>query len=470
MVNKTSSKANVRFSTIILVTLIALLLIPCKVSAAAFVADTDNNGALNIDESQINVNISKYKDTEVAFTATYDATTKMFKSSSFNTPLLGRMKITMNIKGRNLLSTELANMVLNVQADNTANGATKVGQERDFPVASVERQADGSFNVISYIISYGSKISFKTSALNNNPSNVSVAYGSSIGQNGSMYYIIKTSCSGDNLFVSIPVDATISTAKYTKWAKRICVYLNSLKDVTGLSKGTSYIVFDNEYEPGYGCSDKLAIDAYGYHSPLIAYKTGATPNILNYIRAAENKIDWIELHELSHSYCYQATNVSNNFYAYYNYNDEVHTNVRGLTAIQNCDNLRNILVRCGDVSNTYDKILDTCGDTSVLFDMAKKYVDLAKKYGWNIMETFFKAESDYYYDDKIDAINAFKEYTGLTFDSRDPDHKRFINCYYKLYMLSWYQSTFNKYSFFSFLDQEFGKDRLINFMYDQELI
>ena len=112
------------------------------------------------------------------------------------------------------------------------------------------------------------------------------------------------------------------------------------------------------------------------------------------------------MHELAHSYCcgYAINGRPLVFDSDYKFNDEYFTNARGLTAIYNCDNLRDTDIHfhyenkdegiCVDLYNKYDNIAqDVCTYYTNDYYFFKFAFGLTK-IGWDNLETFFAANTD----------------------------------------------------------------------------
>ncbi len=445
-------------------------LLALNASAATFITGTGINGDISVNQSQIPVTVSYIRDSGSAMRLTYNGSDRNLHFEQCSASILGRYKVKFTVQDSSLTKSSLENSLkIMVSAKNADR--TKWGAERDFPV-SVVSTGNNTFQVESHIIAYGTTLNIWTKDVQFS-SNTKISATSISGEN-SDYRLIKTNVSGaENVYALVPKQAvlangtkqTITTVNYEKWAKRMCTYLNSLANVTGLHKGYTYISFNNDFEPGAGCSDKDAYSQYDDNATcIVSYKTDYSKNTVQNIYYGRNYMEWIELHELSHCYRYQVVNNrSNDFSAYYwPGSDETTTNVRGLTALQNCTNLKNVQVVFGNNIGTYATILNktmASGEKHHLFKFADSLVDfaLSRGDGWDILEHYFKGTNAKKMNEfSPSSLAAFQEYTGIKVANGadvEGGTKRYVNSLCFLYMYSWGKTTFNKYEFKSFLSQ-----------------
>lgn len=445
-------------------------LVAFNASAASLITGTGINGDITVNQSQIPVTVSYIRDSGSSMRLTYSGTDKNLHFEQCPASILGRYKVKFTVQDSSLTKSKLENSLkIMVSAKNADR--TKWGQERDFPV-SVVATGNNTFQIESHIIAYGTTLNIWTKDVQFS-SNTKISATSVSGEN-SDYRLVKTSVSGaENVYALVPKQAilangtkqTISTANFEKWAKRMCTYLNSLANVTGLHKGYTYISFNNDFEDGAGCSDRGAYSLYDDNATcIVSYKTDYSKNAVQNIYYGRNYMEWIELHELSHCYLYQVVGgLRNSFDAYYTPgSDETTTNVRGLTALQNCTNLKNVQVVFGSNIGTYDKILNkamAAGEKHHLFEFADSLVDfaLSRGDGWDILEHYFKGtNAKKMYEFAPSSLAAFQEYTGIKVANGsdvESGTKRYVTSLCFLYMYSWGKTTFNKYEFKSFLSQ-----------------
>ena len=104
------------------------------------------------------------------------------------------------------------------------------------------------------------------------------------------------------------------------------------------------------------------------------------------------------MHEMAHSYaCYTSSNFEKN-YLFWNSNgtfDEYLTNARGITAIQNCDNLRNteIVFETVGYSGKYNTMANDVY-THNLNDYKFEFASDLSYFPWEQLEEYFAATSD----------------------------------------------------------------------------
>ncbi|MBP1566123.1 MAG: dockerin type I repeat-containing protein [Oscillospiraceae bacterium] len=248
------------------------------------------------------------------------------------------------------------------------------------------------------------------------------------------YYTIETTSNGDDLYACVPYDKNVSTETYKKWAKRVCLYMNSLKDVTNVSYDKLFLSFRYAHMPkdaGAYCSSVSDLN----ETPFVTYGVFANEVFNNVLKSDINSIEWVELHEISHAY-----RIGDDFSENYIYNDEVYTNLRGLTAIQNCDAIRNLKIIYEDA--TYKNYTRAYGDErssdDYHFNMGKKYVNCIHNLSsdWTIFEDFFKGKdysNNFTNKEFKNALSTFSKKTG--YYSYTLPAKRFVNSLFALYKI-----------------------------------
>lgn len=312
--------------------------------------------------------------------------------------------------------------------------------------------------VADELMIYGNTNDFQMIMIHSEKYNIKVKGAALKSSDNDKYYNITTSCNGDNILASVPYDSSVSTKNYEAWAKRICLYINSLKDITGISNQTLLISFRYVYMP----EDAGAYCTTIYDSNKFAtYGVFANETFKRSIKSGDNVIDWVELHEIGHAYGFATdTNFPAKFSENYSYNDEVYTNLRGLTALQNCNALKNTKIIYGDASYTnYSRAYRDKREGDLLFNYCKKYmtnvVNNFGSSGWYILEKFFSGVD---YSNNFTSTgfkNALKTYaskTGLTTAAK-PTYK-LVNSLYGLYMIS--SEYFVTGTFESFVESVFG--------------
>ncbi len=450
---------------------------PISASAADFISDTDYNNALNIDESQITVTTKTYKNAgkqipHVVNEHVYadGRTEKRIEcNSKITSSLFEKATITVNVSGINISSrgvNTINNMELNVTY--YLNGYSNVVT---YKPSNVIKKSTKSYNVEYEVFTLGTSFTYSTSIVNNGIANVSCNYAAYAGHSSNYKRVDVKSPNGENFVIYIRNDSRISTTELTNWAKRMSMLSNSLSKMTGVKLKTTYIVFDdpdsNTY--AYATNGKI-IDGNSYNG-YIGLNEEGTDEVLASIATGKNEITWGLMHELSH--CYDTeTSSHNQYYGFWNNNncfDEYVTNMRALTAIQNCDNLRSMNINYTDnnIVGKYDKILKLINPpvTDPMFHYALKLSNIANTYGWDKLEKYFAATSDNSYTntENKSAAAVVNEICGTSFStSNNYEFLKFVNSLRKIYKLSWSHTTFEKNSFKEFVKQWFGKECLVN--------
>ncbi len=427
------------------------------INTAAFgtlVSPNNDKSAITIDETKIDFRITPYEQNSATITVT--AENNIVKGETTPCEMLDRVSVTLGVEASSGLSPSRLNSI-NLYVYHTLNGA-------DCPVrsilpSSVVKVSATKYEIIYDFITYGTDMRFETayfSAVND----LSAAY-CNLNSNSSDYLKAEAiTPDGENLFVSIPDH--VNTDALKKWLKNMTMYINSLSDVTGFSRGTMYMLF-NDAECATAHSANYKLDSKKQINGFTAFGLKTTEEAISVMGNEENAITWGVMHELSHSYACHTAN--NTFDTNYNYHDEVHTNVRGITAIFNCENIRDITICEGSAKGSYNNIYyqRTPDSNDFLYYMAKKMVNIGEKYGWNKLEFFFSADtahSDYNHsyscDTNLHAASVLKDYLELDVSETNPEYLKFVNVLHRLYMLCWDHPVFEDASFKKFIDVEFN--------------
>ncbi len=442
---------------------------PVTASAATpFISDTDYNGAINIDESQINVTCKKYYPGGNGISTSVSGTTVKTAKTVTNIPVLTRSIISLWVSGNGLTKAKAENVQLTVTYHINGKKNTQV-----YKNPSVRTGTGSNAFVLDFNIeTHGDSFEFTTSSFSG-VSNLKCTSSSISPQGGSSsYYQIEAKTpGGENIFISSKYPGHYST-NMEKWAKKLCMYANSLSDVTGVKLGTVYINFDEPYADTYAwaysgnwrMNDKK--DELGY----VALSTAASAVEIDFAAEQPDVMTWTLMHEMAHSYAINCT--PSTFDAKYDFNDEYLTNVRGLTAIQNCDNLRGLDVNFAEHYAKYDEIFEEINPavSDPCFYHARKLVKLGKTYGWDKLEAYFKADSaeSYTSDANYAYANALKTYLGKSFSTNNGTYLKYVNSLRKLMELCW--GYCNEQSFTSFVEQNFGKQCVISTLTDLKVI
>lgn len=440
-------------------------------ATTAFISDTDYNGALNIDESQISVNASSYRSAGKQITA--KVSNGVIKSTKDEPEyLFNRSTITINVSGTKFTADAVKNlnsMKLNVVYK--INGGTN---KITYSNPKVTKRSNTSYDVNFEVIIRGDSFTYETSKITG-VTNLSCSYASIASHAGNYWKIEVKTPNGENMFINIRNNGKVRGEYMRNWAKRLCMLVNSLSNMTGVKLGTMYMLFDEEC--GYGYSANWYIKEQFPTNGFVAFNKDATDDVLRSMATGNNEIPWAIMHELAHSYAIHTSpsrfNDNYGFYRNGGYFDEYLTNVRALTAIQNCDNLRNMDVYIDSNKGKYNKIFHIINPkvTDPCFYFAMKLTDLGERYGWDKLEKYYAASSDYSYtlSENKTAAAVINEICGTSVSTSSTDFLKFTNTLRTLYKLCWNHTTFDRNSFKTFVQNEFGKDCIKNAIKDKAL-
>lgn len=423
-------------------------------AVGTFITSTDDKNAVKINENLIEFNIAPYNQ----FSGNINISTENNIVKGEKTPceMMDRVTVTLGVTADSGLSQNRLDAI-NLYVYHTLNGA-------DCPVrsilpSSVVKISDTSYEINYNFITYGTDLRFET-AYFSGVTEFSAPYCRFEGKGGDYLKAQAITPDGENLFLSIRNTADEITLK--KWMKNITMYINSLRDVTGFSRGTMYMLFDDPECPTAN-SANYKLDSKKEINGFTAFGINATNETLSVMEENQNAITWCVMHELSHSYaCHMANNT---FDTNYNYHDEVHTNVRGITAICNCENIRNITIYDNGVKGRYNTIYSqrTPDSNDFLFYMAKKMVNIGEEYGWNKLEFFFSADTatseydhSYSCETNLEAAAVLKDYLNLDVTVTNSEYLKFVNVLHRLYMLCWDHPTFDMEAFKQFVTVKFN--------------
>ena len=484
--------------TLLAVTLAASMAVPTASFAGAamtvnaasnvpFCADTDGNGAYNICESQIYVSRSWYDTSVHTFPVTTDNVsdenqiqmdTKYIISNGEITDLqfLANYVVNLDVCGDDLVKSDLDGLTFDV--DCLRDGEESIKKCK----ASVTPDATDAhiFHVSFEFVADSDICSFRSSPISK--TNISANLTGTIQATQDMedfYKIEAIPADGEKLFIKIKNDPSISWGKMEKWARRLCVYANSLSKTTGVNLDTLYMEFDLDKNaengiPPQGFSSNWTMRCgegkYGY----VGFYDSASYNEREQIATGKNVITDTVLHEMSHSYAYY---VKSEFEKNYIFNqpkegdkpwfsfDEYLTDARGLTAIQNCDNLRDTEIESRNIYGKYDEIMHILDEkyhannhnylpNDIKFASKLTYLD------WNILEAYFAAESDNDTNLAISKVAArnLNKYMGIPVPLTE-NYLKFANTFRKLTILK--KGAYSLTKFNSFMEEA---DFTVDFM------
>ncbi len=420
----------------------------------SFVSPTDDQTAVIVNESLIEFDFAPYKQ----FDRTIDISTEnnIVTGEKTSCEMLDRVTVTLGVQAASGLSNNRLEAI-NLYVYHTLNGA-------DCPVrsilpSSIVKISDTNYEINYDFITYGTDLRFET-AYFSGVTDFSASYCRFEGKGSDYLKAQAITPDGENLFLSIR--NTVDEFSLKKWMKNITMYINSLSDVTGFSRGTMYMLFDDPECPTAN-SANYRLDSKKEINGFTAFGITATDETISVMEENQNAITWCVMHELSHSYaCHMANNT---FDTNYNYHDEVHTNVRGITAICNCENIRDITIWDNGATGSYRTIYAqrTPNSNDFLFYMAKKMVNIGEEYGWNKLEFFFSADTamaaydhSYSCETNLEAAAVLKAYLNLDVTVTNPEYLKFVNVLHRLYMLCWDHPTFDAEAFKQFVAVKFN--------------
>ena len=425
-------KTNKFKKAILAVTLAALIVMPTTSFAgtgmtanattnAPFCADTDGNGAYNIRENLIYVSRSWYEATEskVSVSATNKErgntitdNGKRIVSNGEITGLqpLAKYAVNFDVYGADLVEADFKDLGFIFEFKNHNSGKAIA---RIIPSVVPDTLDGHKFHVSFEFVAKGISCTFKSELIPKlDIATEAEATIQAVPENEDFYKIEAKPADGEKLFIRIKYDPSISWGKMEQWAKRLCVYANSLSKTTGVNLGTLYMDFDYEGDE-YGVSINSYISIYPGENGYVGFSPDASDKERMDITSGRNVITWSALHEMAHSYGANTYSEFENNYIFRQPEkdgkkrisfDEYLTNARGLTAIQNCDNLHNTDVHYRhyyDPKNNY--YIDYYGKyneiaQTVAYVYPNNYFEYAKNltinFTWEELEEFFAAESD----------------------------------------------------------------------------
>lgn len=519
------SKALASFSaTVVLAT---TTLTPATTFAAStpFITKLCDGTGITFDENQLKATITTpSKDTYTNIMGI--GTNCLVSTHSVITTPGKRMILNLTVKG---IDDEISanNLVLYSTSSYNANNTTENFAPIPSKPTSVQKNSDGSFTITYNFESFGNTLTLKTSSVSN------IKFVRSILKEDPKFLSVQIRAPQgyDSFVATVPKKSDVTNLAIENWARNNCLFLNSLSDITGIKKNTVFVEFYGG--GGYCNNDKLDTSFYDKYS-FVSLDTNATNAIISYWKSWDKNQPVMlqeELHEYAHVYSidyekYTSESTShpgydsviysynnekyrrNNFSNFYNMNaDDIFTNVRGITAIQHCYNLRNKLY----LSSTHEKgkahtfckydtflqkYLDNIDKTHPNWRKASNVVNdyrahwfnatIAKitveRNAWGRLKLFFKGEApsnitNAVYNDfgKYLFGNNSTQFNGINWNLsykisypsdivRSEEKVKLVNTTYKLWQLFDYQSTPNKYAFEAFLNTYFDKYLLKSFV------
>lgn len=206
---------------------------------------------------------------------------------------------------------------------------------------------------------------------------------------GCMYSTV-TDNKGQKLHMDLKKNSGFSDSKYNNWLRNLGRYTSSLSAITDIKYEDIYISFDDpSVQQPTSCCDYVVNESGQSVGVLIKFQPDTSGFILEQVM--NGLFDWGIMHEISHAYSH--LNGNNKSYEQFNTTgDEGLVNVRGITAIQNCSELRNINIGINGIDlGSYKHAMKNSADvygSNGLFDQLYIYDKYANSFreGWNVLE------------------------------------------------------------------------------------
>lgn len=422
-------------------------------SIADFITGANSSSDIIIDEDLIDISITPYNDfsNDIAVSISDNIIT----SDITDCEMLDRVNVTIGVSTTNCLYDDWLDSV-NLYVYHTLNGAEC--SVRTISPSAVYIVSDTEYAISYDFITYGTDMYFETSYISG-AEEISADYCTMTGYGSDFIKAETFTPDGENLFVC--TRAGIDEEKLSCWLKTVTMYLNSLKDVTGISRGTMYMLFD-EPECPTAYSANYMLDNTKATNGFTVFGVDATDETLRVIDEQCDAVTWCVMHEVSHSYGGHVADST--FEENYNYHDEVHTNVRGITAIHNCCNLQDIIIADNEVEGYYYDIFDKRNPPSDdhLYYMAKKMTLIGSEFGWDKLETFFRAaddegyDHDHYSEANLHAAEILKDALELEVSLDNPDYLKFVNVLHRLYVLCLNPYEFDEEDFNLYVESQYN--------------
>lgn len=411
-----------------------------------------------------------------------------------NQDMLRKRNVTFSVEISNTLISKLGatnnpdmikklfNIKYTARSKNASGSYRKTGSPRTVEKYTVTKMHESyqthsgytRYNIVANVVPFGTELKadlvVNRSYLSANAIKVNKSGAISTGDFDHAKSTVTCS-NGQNIVVEFPYKkASIKVDLYENWLRTVARLASSVSDITGIKYDNVYIVIDDEQTSCPQC-DHFAISDDAMNA-VVRVDTGTTYNSV--IPAMKNgQLDWGLMHEISH--CFSFTGTEKTFAQGYNYSvDDVHTNVRGIVAFQNCSQLRNIsLVLDGNNVGTYTKAMTNAANQckgKVLFDalgVFGKYVSKNGQTGWNNLEKYFLAEdtngallmNNIVCDARTAMYNGGYDYNKHKFNC-DDDY-RFIN---SMYYLCKTDSSYGKNQFTKYIKEIVTPEVFVNYL------
>ena len=454
---------------------------PMTANAASFV--TYHNGSnkdVKFDVDQIVTTIDTFKNGPISISKKLNNPKTQITGTASKVLPLDRQTITVTL---NVLQTNVDSMKEKTRLTvvNKIDGCTATHGNIK-PVSCVQsgksRGNHNEYTLTFDIVTHGDSYDYTISGFGKADSLTSVSAKSTANN----YYKVTVDTPGDDLYISMP-KAGLTSSQINTWARNHAILANSLKDLTGSSTKTLFVLFDAKgshyaWSASYGwentktkTNDKYSIINLGNGT---IDDPGATEKEISLIKENSNAFNYATIHEMGHAYNYMSGNKFQSLFGYetnHDYSlraDENYTNVRALTAIENCINIRNYNIK---EENRETKKVENCkySDlhymnhpvvTNYNFYSEKGMVSLGN---WEALEQFYRADSadDFSSNRNKSAASALMRKTGFNISSTNIKYKeylKYVNALRHLYILTWCGGSPSRYSdnnFIYFVDQTF---------------
>ena len=384
--------------------------------------------------------------TEVSFkTSMISSTANNFekKSDTFETKIFNRknvqmfekQRITFSIKPTSNLTTkaQIENILKNARVNVRFSFTDKVNNKKytathDYKIKyycndSQTKRYICTCEFLSYGTDYTASI--------NNLDNSGFEFGSfRVSGKSDDFYKVETFASGGERIYGVLPKANYSKEQLERWGKDLCLLANSLKELTGNSVDNIFIIPDEYIPKEYiekpetinGANTKNYVWTSGNgcdKNALITIGKSLTNQETKLISGLDTNIDNPGImnkyltHEVGHAYALFPGDTFAPAYYYTTQSgaevpigDDNYTNVRALTAMNNCTQLKDYRINDNRLYKLSD--LYNSGNTTFTFYFAQKMI---KYVGFNALEKFYKADNalSYNSEDVIDCADAINK-------------------------------------------------------------
>jgi len=399
--------------------------------AASFVSQNDSE--VKFDANQISTSVS-------SFTRTYITLNGATQFSRENVQVFEKQYVTFSIE-LPFEEEENKEILKDISIEVTSKLDNKYEHFEDNPLVSYSctDKANQIYTCSCEFLSYGNSYSANIYIPRAYRKKTEVKGIKITGNSFDYYKVQATPPTGEKIYAVLPkkdaYGSYLNTSKIERWSKDLCLLANSLKELTGSSMDTIFII-PNDYKPKpdevFACTSNGTWDKIGASSnnrndkyALISLGTGAIKLESDMIKSINTSsstgaINKYLTHEMGHAY---ASFSGDNFGPDFDYHciearvkeglataDENYTNARVLTAMNNCTNLKNYKIKDNNNLLSIASVYDS-GDTTFTFYFNQV---LIKKIGFDRLERFYAGSSVCWNSDtNIKFANRLSSSTGL---------------------------------------------------------